>query len=136
MFRSKIRRVVTLSYVYFGTNNLERAIGFYNAALGPLGMERCVTGDPDWDRIAAGWGTYEDGGARELAFWIGKPFDQKARLGGQRQHDCIQRAFVESGRQFPCGCSRKWRRVRGCSWAAAALRTGLLCRLRTRSRWQ
>ena len=43
-----------LSYVYFGTNNLERAIGFYNAALAPLGTERCVTGDPDWDRIAAG----------------------------------------------------------------------------------
>ena len=71
-----------VSYVYFGTNNLERAIGFYNAALAPLAMERCVTRDPDWDRIAAGWGTYEDGGARELAFWIGKPFDQKGASVG------------------------------------------------------
>jgi catechol 2,3-dioxygenase-like lactoylglutathione lyase family enzyme len=66
-----------LSYVYFGTNNLEQAIAFYNATLAPLGMERCVTGDPEWDRIAAGWGIYEDGGAHELAFWVGIPFDGK-----------------------------------------------------------
>jgi catechol 2,3-dioxygenase-like lactoylglutathione lyase family enzyme len=66
-----------LSYVYFGTNNFDKAIAFYNAILTPLGMVRCVTDDPEWDRIAAGWGIYEDGGARELGFWIGKPFDQK-----------------------------------------------------------
>jgi catechol 2,3-dioxygenase-like lactoylglutathione lyase family enzyme len=66
-----------LSYVYFGTNNLDKAIAFYNAALAPLGMERCVTGDPEWDRIAAGWGIYEDNGARELGFWIGKPFNHE-----------------------------------------------------------
>jgi catechol 2,3-dioxygenase-like lactoylglutathione lyase family enzyme len=53
-----------LSYVYFGTNNLDKAIAFYNATLAPLEMERCVTSDPEWDRIAAGWGIYEDGGAR------------------------------------------------------------------------
>jgi catechol 2,3-dioxygenase-like lactoylglutathione lyase family enzyme len=35
-----------LSYVYFGTNDLERAIAFYTATLAPLGMERCSTGDP------------------------------------------------------------------------------------------
>lgn len=66
-----------LSYVYFGTNDLARAIAFYGAALAPLGMRRCVTNDPAWDRISAGWGIYEDDGARELAFWIGTPFDQK-----------------------------------------------------------
>jgi catechol 2,3-dioxygenase-like lactoylglutathione lyase family enzyme len=71
-----------LSYVYFGTNNLEEAIAFYDAILKPLGMNRCVTGEPEWDRVAAGWGMYEDGGARELAFWIGKPFDQKAASVG------------------------------------------------------
>ena len=65
-----------LRYVYFGTNNLEKAIAFYEAVLAPLAMERCVTNDPDWDRIAAGWGIYENGGARELGFWVGKPFDQ------------------------------------------------------------
>jgi catechol 2,3-dioxygenase-like lactoylglutathione lyase family enzyme len=71
-----------LRYIYFGTNNLDKAIAFYNAALAPLGMKRCVTDDAEWDRIAAGWGTYEDGGARELAFWIGKPHNQQAASVG------------------------------------------------------
>jgi len=71
-----------LTYVYFGTNNLEQATLFYDATLKPLGMQRCVTGDPDWDRISAGWGTYEDDGARELAFWIGKPFDERPATVG------------------------------------------------------
>ncbi len=66
-----------LRYVYFGTNNLETAVAFYDATLAPLGMQRCVTGDPEWDRVAAGWGVYEDAGARELGFWVGKPFDQR-----------------------------------------------------------
>jgi catechol 2,3-dioxygenase-like lactoylglutathione lyase family enzyme len=66
-----------LSYVYFGTNNLEKAIAFYNPTLAALGMRRCVSGDLEWDRVAAGWGIYEDHGARELAFWIGIPFDRK-----------------------------------------------------------
>ena len=67
--------VAMLSYVYFGTNDLEKAIVFYGAALGVLGMPRCITGDAEWDRIAAGWGVYEDSGLRELGFWVGKPFD-------------------------------------------------------------
>jgi catechol 2,3-dioxygenase-like lactoylglutathione lyase family enzyme len=71
-----------LSYVYFGTNDFERAIRFYDATLAPLGMPRCVTGDPEWDRVAAGWGIYENGGARELGFWIGKPFDQRPATVG------------------------------------------------------
>jgi catechol 2,3-dioxygenase-like lactoylglutathione lyase family enzyme len=71
-----------LSYVYFGTNDLERAVRFYSALLAPLGMPRCVTGDAEWDRVAAGWGIYENGGGRELGFWIGKPFDQRAAAAG------------------------------------------------------
>jgi catechol 2,3-dioxygenase-like lactoylglutathione lyase family enzyme len=71
-----------LSYVYLGTNDLERATRFYDATLGPLGLQRCITGDPDWDRISAGWGTYEDDGVRELAFWIGTPFNQQAATTG------------------------------------------------------
>jgi catechol 2,3-dioxygenase-like lactoylglutathione lyase family enzyme len=66
-----------LSYVYFGTNNLQAAIAFYSAVLSPIGMKRCITDDPEWDRVSAGWGIYEGGGARELAFWIGKPIDQR-----------------------------------------------------------
>jgi catechol 2,3-dioxygenase-like lactoylglutathione lyase family enzyme len=71
-----------LTYVYFGTNDLDGAIQFYSATLAPLGMERCITGDPEWDRVAAGWGIYEDGGARELAFWVGKPLNQQPATVG------------------------------------------------------
>jgi catechol 2,3-dioxygenase-like lactoylglutathione lyase family enzyme len=71
-----------LTYMYFGTNDLGRAIAFYNATLGALGMRRIVTNDPAWDRVAAGWGLYEDDGMRELAFWIGKPFDGKPATAG------------------------------------------------------
>ena len=71
-----------LSYVYYGTNDLERAIRFYEAVLTPLGMVRCVTHDPAWDRVSAGWGIYEDDGRRELAFWIGTPFNQEPATAG------------------------------------------------------
>ena len=71
-----------LSYVYFGTNDLAGAIAFYDATLAPLGLKRCITGDPEWDRCSAGWGIYENDGERELAFWIGKPFNQQAATVG------------------------------------------------------
>jgi len=71
-----------LSYVYLGTSNLERASRFYDVTLGALGMARCVTGDPEWDRVAAGWGLYEADGARELALWVGKPFNQQPATAG------------------------------------------------------
>lgn len=71
-----------LTYVYFGTNDLVRAKRFYSAALAPLGMQRCITNDPEWDRNSAGWGTYEEGGVKELAFWVGLPFDQRPATVG------------------------------------------------------
>jgi catechol 2,3-dioxygenase-like lactoylglutathione lyase family enzyme len=71
-----------LTYAYLGTNDLERARAFYDATLAPLGLPRCITGDPEWDRIAAGWGTYEDGGARELALWVGTPFNGQVATPG------------------------------------------------------
>jgi len=100
-----------LSYVYFGTNNLGEAIAFYNATLAPLDMNRCITGDPEWDRMAAGWGLYEDGGARELAFWIGKPVDQKP-------------ASVGNG-SMAAFSARSWKAVD--AFYAAALANGGLC---------
>jgi catechol 2,3-dioxygenase-like lactoylglutathione lyase family enzyme len=71
-----------LSYVYFGTNDLARATRFYDAVLAPLGMKRCVTGDAAWDRISAGWGLYEQHGVRELALWVGAPFDGRPASPG------------------------------------------------------
>jgi hypothetical protein len=70
-----------LTYVYLGTNDLSRAVRFFDATLAPLDMKRCVTNDPEWDRVSAGWGIYEKGGA-ELALWVGIPFDkQDASVG-------------------------------------------------------
>lgn len=71
-----------LSYVYFGTNDLKRATAFYDAVLAPLEMRRCVTGDPGWDRISAGWGTYEDDGLRELGLWVGTPSNGQPASAG------------------------------------------------------
>jgi catechol 2,3-dioxygenase-like lactoylglutathione lyase family enzyme len=71
-----------LSYVYLGTNGLERAIQFYDPTMAALGLKRCITLDPEWDQVSAGWGTYEDGGARELALWVGYPFDQQPATTG------------------------------------------------------
>ncbi len=42
-----------LTYVYLGTNDLDRATRFYDATLSALGMKRCITGDPEWDRTSA-----------------------------------------------------------------------------------
>jgi hypothetical protein len=53
-----------LSYVYLGTNDLERAIQFYDPTMAALGLKRCHTLDPAWDQVSAGWVTYVDGGAR------------------------------------------------------------------------
>jgi catechol 2,3-dioxygenase-like lactoylglutathione lyase family enzyme len=100
-----------LTYVYFGTNNLERATKFYDATLAPLGMQRCVTGDSTWDGTSAGWGTYEQDGLRELAFWIGKPFDQQPATTGNGSMVAFR--------------ARSWREVD--DFHAAALANGGSC---------
>jgi catechol 2,3-dioxygenase-like lactoylglutathione lyase family enzyme len=71
-----------LSYVYFGTNDLETARSFYDAVLATIGMSRCITGEPEWDRVAAGWGIYENAGLHELGFWVGIPFDRRRATAG------------------------------------------------------
>lgn len=100
-----------LSYAYFGTNDLDKAITFYDATLSALGMQRCITGDAEWDRVAAGWGVYEDGGTRELAFWVGRPFDR-------------QPASVGNGSMVAFS-ARSWQQVD--AFHAAALANGGKC---------
>jgi catechol 2,3-dioxygenase-like lactoylglutathione lyase family enzyme len=100
-----------LSYVYFGTQDLARATAFYDTVLATLGMRRCITNDPEWDRTSAGWGIYEDGGARELAFWIGKPFDGRP-------------ASVGNGNMVAFS-ARSWKAVD--DFHAAALSNGGVC---------
>jgi catechol 2,3-dioxygenase-like lactoylglutathione lyase family enzyme len=74
------------TYVCLGTNDLARATRFYDATLAVLGLKRCITGDPEWDRTAAGWGTYsgayKDGGTPELALWVSRPFDARPATAG------------------------------------------------------
>jgi len=74
------------TYVCLGTNDLVPATRFYDATLAPLGLRRCNTGDPDWDRRWAGWETDErtpqDGGARGPILWVCKPFNEKVATGG------------------------------------------------------
>lgn len=70
------------TYVTLGTNALPRAMAFYDAALAPLGLQRCDTGsEAGWERIA-GWGTYAHGGQVELALWLCTPFDGAPATAG------------------------------------------------------
>jgi catechol 2,3-dioxygenase-like lactoylglutathione lyase family enzyme len=74
------------TYVCLGTNDLARATKFYDATLAALGLNRCETGDPEWDGITGGWGTY--GGShmgssvRELALWVCRPFNELPATAG------------------------------------------------------
>lgn len=70
------------SYISLGTNDIARAVRFYDAALAALGLSRCDTsGEPDFGDWV-GWGTYEGQGAVELALWICRPFDGQAATPG------------------------------------------------------
>jgi len=70
------------TYICLGTRDLKRAAQFYDAVFHALGVKRCKTADePDWDGWI-GWGDYENGGAREMALWVGKPFNDKEATAG------------------------------------------------------
>ena len=69
------------TYITLGTNDLARAIAFYDATLAPLGLKRCEPNEAGWEEIA-GWGTYENDGAQELALWVTQPFDGRAATVG------------------------------------------------------
>ena len=55
-------------YTSLGTNDLPRAIRFYDAVFAVLGQPRL----PGWTENSAGWGTEPDYGT---GFWVCKPFD-------------------------------------------------------------
>lgn len=69
------------TYVCLGSSDLARSVTFYDAALAPLGLKRCVTEVDGWESTV-GWGTYEDEGRRELALWLCKPFNGLAATVG------------------------------------------------------
>ncbi len=67
------------TYVTLGTNDPERAAGFYDAVLGALGLVRCD--DPEWQGWH-GWGTYDRARGVELALWLCPPFDGRPATAG------------------------------------------------------
>lgn len=69
-------------YVCLGTNDLARAIAFYDPVMAALGHARCATpGEENWDGWA-GWGRYEDEGRSELALWVCPPWDGRPATVG------------------------------------------------------
>lgn len=71
------------SYICLGANDTDRAVRFYDATLGVLGIARCYTPDPSDKAGRFGWGSYTDDAAPdELSLWVGPPFDgQSATVG-------------------------------------------------------
>jgi catechol 2,3-dioxygenase-like lactoylglutathione lyase family enzyme len=70
------------SYVCLGTNDLERAIRFYDPTMAALKIRRCdLAGEDGWEGWA-GWGSYKHAGAHELALWVCKPFDGRVATSG------------------------------------------------------
>ncbi|MCG7519375.1 VOC family protein [Ruegeria sp. Ofav3-42] len=55
-------------YTTYGTNDLPRAIRFYDAIFSVLEQPRL----PGWTKTRAGWGTEPEAGT---GFWICRPFD-------------------------------------------------------------
>jgi catechol 2,3-dioxygenase-like lactoylglutathione lyase family enzyme len=70
------------AYVCLGTNDLERATRFYDAALAALGLMRCVTRDFESEVSWAGWGVPAAGDDCEMALWVCKPFNDSAATAG------------------------------------------------------
>jgi catechol 2,3-dioxygenase-like lactoylglutathione lyase family enzyme len=62
-------------YSTVGTADMERAVKFYDAVFGALGVARA----PNWIDGWAGWGgSYDEG----YGFWICKPFDGRVPTSG------------------------------------------------------
>jgi catechol 2,3-dioxygenase-like lactoylglutathione lyase family enzyme len=73
------------TYICLGTNDLPRAMAFYDAVMATLGHQRCDTrDDPGWDGWA-GWGQFVDDGRHELALWVCAPFDGLPASAGNGQ---------------------------------------------------
>lgn len=70
------------AYVCLGTNDLERALPFYDAVMAALGQVRCDVSDEGGWIGWAGWGSYLDHGATELALWLCKPYDGQPASAG------------------------------------------------------
>lgn len=66
------------SYVSIGTNDIHRAIAFYDAVMAPLGHRRC---DTDLAAGNASWGLADPG----PHLWVTLPYDGQAAQPGNGQ---------------------------------------------------
>ena len=89
-------------YSTVGTSDMERAIKFYDAVFGALGVSRA----PIWSDGWAGWGGSYD---ERYGFWVCSPFDGRAPAAGNgtmiafRAKDEIQvQAFHAAALEY-CG---------------------------------
>ena len=64
-----------LLYATLGTDDLPRAVRFYDAVMAVMGQPRL----PDWAPGWAGWGEDYDHG---FGLWLCSPFDQRATTSG------------------------------------------------------
>ena len=70
------------TYVCLGTNNLQRAVAFYDPVMAALGQQRCDSASEPEEDGWFGWGTYVDDGRIEVALWLCEPFNgQPASVG-------------------------------------------------------
>jgi catechol 2,3-dioxygenase-like lactoylglutathione lyase family enzyme len=96
------------TYTCFGTNDLEAAGRFYDAAMAALGHRRCQVEDEAAWAGWLGWGTYVNGGLEEIALWVCQPFDGRRATSGNGTMLALQ--------------ARSWRQVD--DFHAAALAHG------------
>lgn len=68
-------------YITLGTNDLPRAIRFYDAVLAPLGLARSYADDRE-----AG---YAVAGSDNRRFWINRPFDGRPATAGNGTMPCF-----------------------------------------------
>lgn len=87
------------SYLTLGSNDLQRSMTFYDAALAPLGHVRCVTGEDGWQGWA-GWGTYRDDGQEQLALWLCQPFNGAPASAGNGSMIALQADSWQAVRAF------------------------------------
>ena len=70
------------TYVCLGTNDLQRAVAFYDPVMAALGQQRCDSASEPEEDGWFGWGTYVDDGRIEVALWLCEPFNgQPASVG-------------------------------------------------------
>ncbi|WP_137110551.1 VOC family protein [Rhodobacter sp. SY28-1] len=82
----------TLLYLTLGTNDLDRAARFYDAALAPLGLIRRAT-----EATEVGYGLTSD---RRTRLWITLPFDGKPATVGNGSMPALVAPDQEAVRAF------------------------------------